>query len=187
MTEEWLPIPGYEGYYEASSFGRVRSVDRVVAGKSNSIQNRPGHILTRRFDSKGYALVTLSKNGQSSSAKVSRLVAKAFLPNPFNFPVVNHKDENKSNDAADNLEWCTYSYNSRYGTAIARRSAKRRIPVVQLDFSGNEIANYDGAICAELETGIDHSHITRCCRGKLKQTGGYVWKYANKYEQGETT
>ena len=101
----------------------------------------------------------------------------AFIPNPLNFPQVNHKDENKLNDCVENLEWCDNKYNMNYGTAPKRRGEKTRKPVEQFTLDGEFVRRWPCASVAEKETGVDHSHIARCCKGKLKQTKGFVWKY----------
>ena len=113
--EEWKSIPGYEGLYEVSSYGRVKSLERY---KSNNggIQLIKEKILKPHNTKKGYLTVQFS----NKIFKVHRLVAEAFIPNPDNLPMVNHKDEDKTNNNVDNLEWCTAKYNSNYGTAIER-------------------------------------------------------------------
>lgn len=116
MTEEWRPIVGYEGLYEVSSYGRVRSLDKYDS------MNRfyEGRILKLFADRLGYLRAQLYSNSKRKSFLVHRLVAEAFIPNPDNLPQVNHIDENPSNDNVDNLEWCSAKYNSNYGTRIDR-------------------------------------------------------------------
>lgn len=116
MTEEWRPIVGYEGLYEVSSYGRVRSFDKYDS------MNRfyEGRILKLFADRLGYLRAQLYSNSKRKSFLVHRLVAEAFIPNPDNLPQVNHIDENPSNDNVDNLEWCSAKYNSNYGTRIDR-------------------------------------------------------------------
>ena len=113
--EEWKSIPGYEGLYEVSSYGRVKSLERY---KSNNggIQLIKEKILKPHNTKKGYLTVQF----HNKIFKVHRLVAQAFIPNPDNLPMVNHKDEDKTNNNVDNLEWCTAKYNSNYGTSIER-------------------------------------------------------------------
>lgn len=112
MIEEWRTIVGYEGLYEVSNTGQVRSLD-----KYDSINRfRKGRILTLYTETGGYLKVGLSSNGKTKKYLVHRLVAEAFIPNPDNLPQVNHIDENPSNDNVDNLEWCNAKYNSNYGT-----------------------------------------------------------------------
>lgn len=131
MIEEWRDIKGYEGFYQVSNLGRVRSLDRY----KNQVSKRgriypafcPGRILkqTYRGNYLRVNLYHLSGNGISyngESFSVHRLVAEAFIPNPNNLPCINHKDENKENNCVDNLEWCTYKYNSNYGTIRERLS-----------------------------------------------------------------
>ena len=117
MTEEiWRPVVGYEGLYELSSYGRVRSLDRY----DNRNRFRKGHIMKQSYCSKGYLTIDLCLNGKVKKCLVHRLVAEAFLPNPDNLPQVNHKNEVKSDNCVDNLEWCDAKYNLNYGTARIR-------------------------------------------------------------------
>lgn len=120
MIEEWRPIEGYEGIYEVSSYGRVRSLDRYVRCKSKSYRLKKGSILSPAKDKNGYLKVVLSCNRKCNTINVHRLVAQAFIPNPDNLPEVNHKDEDKTNNSVDNLEWCNHSYNINYGTRKER-------------------------------------------------------------------
>lgn len=129
--EIWKSIKGYEGDYEVSNLGRVKSVDRIKLvkdPKSNREYYRhfPESIKTTSHDPKGYVIVSLKSSGKHSRHRMHRLVAEAFIPNPGNLPQVNHKDENKDNNSVDNLEWCTNEYNGKYGTRIQRISEKRR-------------------------------------------------------------
>ena len=115
MIEEiWRPIEGYEGLYEVSNLGRVRSLDRFY------YRLHKGKVLSPTKDRYGYLTVTLNCNGKSKTIKIHRLVAQAFLPNPDNLPQVNHKDEVKSNNCVDNLEWCSAKYNVNFGTRQER-------------------------------------------------------------------
>lgn len=120
MEEIWVPIPGYEDLYQASNLGRIRSVDCVreyfAFGKQVQRYHK-GRILKQKLDGRGFYLqVSLCKNGKNIICLVHRLVASAFIENPNNYPEVNHKDENKRNNAAQNLEWCTHEYNNNYGS-----------------------------------------------------------------------
>lgn len=121
MTEEeWRPIKGYEGLYEVSSFGRVRSLDRYVKTGYGSYRLHKGKVLSPGKDKDGYLSVHLFCNGKVHKRLVHRLVAQAFIPNPDNLPMINHKDEDKTNNSVDNLEWCTAKYNTNYGTSRIR-------------------------------------------------------------------
>lgn len=107
MMEEWRAVPGYEGLYEVSNMGNVRNVRRNTLLRLPKTNN-------------GYIRIVLSKNGIKTGFQVHRIVAQAFLPNPDNLPQVNHKDEVKSNNCVDNLEWCSAKYNSNYGSRLER-------------------------------------------------------------------
>lgn len=119
--EIWKPVVGYEGLYEVSSYGRVRSLDRYDR------MNRfcEGRILKLCANRLGYLKAGLCSNDKKKQYLVHRLVAEAFIPNPNNLPIINHKDENPSNNNVDNLEWCTAKYNSNYGTRNDRIRATR--------------------------------------------------------------
>ncbi len=107
MSETWKPIDGYEGFYEVSNMGRVRSLPRTIGNK-----NRKGVVLKPNITPYGYQQVLLCKNGMRKQHKIHRLVANAFIPNPNNYPVINHKDWDTSNNSVDNLEWCDIRYNN---------------------------------------------------------------------------
>lgn len=121
------PIKGYEGYYEVDQFGRVFSVDRVISVEDNGRKyDKPlaGKQMKQIIHDKGYKVVSLTRDGKTKQKFVHRLVAEAFIDNPDNLPMVNHKDEDKTNNFAENLEWCTAAYNNGYGTAQKRRVKK---------------------------------------------------------------
>ena len=121
MTEEiWRPIEGYEGLYEVSSYGRVKSVDRYVKSKSNSYRLIKGKVLSGSITKYGYVRCNIKVNGVLKGYFVHRLVAEAFIPNPDNLPQVNHKNEVKSDNCVDNLEWCDPKYNMNYGSRQER-------------------------------------------------------------------
>ena len=121
MIEIWKAVKGYEGFYEVSNFGNVRSLDRVIKSKHNGTTLRKGRILIPFYEEKkGYYQISLTKDRKAKKYRVHRLVAVAFLENPFNYTDVNHKDEDKTNNNVDNLEWCTRKYNNNYGTKPER-------------------------------------------------------------------
>lgn len=125
MKEEWRDIAGFEGLYQISNLGNVKSFDRI-----DSLGRLRIGIKRKLIDDKdGYQLVSLHKDGKVFMKKVHRLVAEAFLPNPDNLPFVNHKDENKKNNCVDNLEFCTAKYNVNYGSALKKRGIEHRKPV----------------------------------------------------------
>ena len=119
------PVEGYEGYYEVDQFGRVYALDRIVHVSDNGREyDKPlkGGQMKQHMHSKGYKTVVLTKNGKSETVYVHRLVAGAFINNPEGLPFINHKDEDKTNNFAENLEWCTNEYNVNYGTGKERRA-----------------------------------------------------------------
>jgi hypothetical protein len=169
--DEWAVIDGYDGLYTVSNLGRVCSHHR----------NKP-RMLRPRTNNKGYSLVNLSKNGILKTFKVHVLVAKHFLPNPNGLTEINHKDEDKSNNRADNLEWCTRSYNVNYGSRNAKQRAKVSKAVICFDRNGNPIAGYDSITRASREFGISTQHISACCKKKYPYAGGYIWRYLTEVQ-----
>lgn len=122
--EEWRDVVGYEGLYQVSSFGRVKSLDRIIHYPSGKIYHLTEKILTNRRDNYGYEYVGFYKDGKAKNFKVHRLVADAFVPNPDNLPQVNHRNEDKTCNVPDNLEHCTQLYNMNYGTLRKRSVAE---------------------------------------------------------------
>lgn len=172
MKEEWKDIIGFEGLYQISNYGRVKSL--------NYNHSNEERIMKLSVGTKGYLQVCLTKNNRRSTKRIHRLVAEAFIPNPLNLETVNHIDEVKTNNHFSNLEWCTFEYNTKYGT----RAERCGNPVMQFSKLGEYITTYVTSKDAERKTGIDHSHILACCSGKYgnKTAGGYVWKF----ERGES-
>lgn len=122
-----VPIKGYEGSYEVDQFGRVFALDRTVRVDDNGrVYDKPikARQLKQGMHSKGYKIVTLTKDGVSKTVFVHRLVAEAFIPNDKGLPYINHIDEDKTNNFVENLEWCTAQYNSTYGKAKQKQAAK---------------------------------------------------------------
>lgn len=167
MQEIWKDVIGYEGLYQVSDCGNVRS----ICGRYGDEV-----ILKQGIGSTGYRIVTLCGKGKQKTANVHRLVAKAFLPNPNGYPCINHKDENKTNNSVSNLEWCSYQYNNAYGKRILKMNQKRW-KYVQCVETG---VIYSSASYAQKLTGIIQTSISSCCRGKLKTAGGFHWKYFEK-------
>lgn len=116
MIEEWRPIEGYEGLYEVSNTGQVRSLDMYVKSRYGNYRLHKGKVLSPAKDTNGYLKVNLCYDGKDKIIRVHRLVAQAFIPNPDNLLEVNHKDEVKSNNCVENLEWCDRKYNINYGS-----------------------------------------------------------------------
>lgn len=176
--EIWKAVDGYEGLYEVSSYGNVRSVDRMESLPNGTVRRRNGCILKQKFASNGYLKCNLSKNTKEKTESVHRLVAQAFIPNPNNLPEVNHKDEDKANNHVDNLEWCSHLYNMRFGTGSKRAAEKQSTPVLQIDKDTNEIiAEYSSMAEAGRQLNIRQGNISNCCKGKYNTTGGFKLIY----------
>ena len=161
--ENWQPVKGYDGLYEVSDQGRVKS---LKFGKER--------IMKTIKHTNGYLQVDLYKDGKKKTIKVHRLVAEAFIQNPQGLETVNHKDEVKSNNAATNLEWMSPTDNVAYSQP---HLAKRSVQMFD-KFTGELLASFPSTHEAERVTRIYHSHISACCNGKRKSAGGYIWRYA---------
>ena len=168
MIEVWKNIDGYDGNYEVSNMGNVRTKFR---------QGTKGGYLKQRKDSNGYLVVQLCKDGKYKMMSVHRIVAKAFINNPDNYPCVNHKDERKDNNCVDNLEWCSYAYNNAYGTAKERASISRYKRCVGTWPDGHT-EYFDSCTLAAKATGIAQGNIWGACNGLWHKAGGVTWKYA---------
>ena len=173
MTEIWRSIKGYSGY-EVSNLGRVRSF------KFNKVRIKG--LITNKLT--GYITVYLHKHNKMKNIAVHRLVAMAFIPNPENKPQVNHIDGDKTNNKVDNLEWCTSSENQKHANRTGLRDYEYcKKAVSQYSKTGEFIASYNSTLEAEKVTGVYHSHISRCCKGKSKIACGFVWKYGYGYKE----
>lgn len=167
--EVWKNIKGYDGLYEISNWGNVKSLNYNNTGKSQML--KPRYVRGR------YKAVTLCKDCYHKQITIHRLVAQAFIPNPNNYPQVNHIDEDISNNHMDNLEWCTSEYNLKYGTRNDKISRALSISVIGTNIKTREelilpSATYGNSI------GFDHSCIIKCCKGHRKTHKGYTWRYA---------
>ena len=162
--ERWRDIDGFEGRYRISDHGRVFS---LLSKK----------LLNIYTNSHGYQCVYLYLDGHYKNFKVHRLVAVAFVPNPYNLPQVNHKNEDKTYNYYTNLEWCSAAYNNNYGTRTLRAAITNARPVVCIETN----IIYWGAREAARQVGI-HNHISECCNGKRKSCGGYHWRWATEIE-----
>jgi len=174
MKEIWKDIAGYEGFYQVSNYGRVRSLRRTFTRSDGKIKTFQEKTLKQGTNPNGYKYVNLSIKSKAYSARVHRLVAEAFINNPENLPCINHKDENKANNSVENLEWCTYRYNNTYNNKQRCRMTK----ILQFSKSGELIKTYESVTKAEVEVFGKRSNISACCSGRIKSCGGYVWKYA---------
>ena len=156
-------IKGYEGLYAITPEGEVWSYKRKK-------------FLTPIDDGDGYFQVILYKDGKMKHYRTHRLVADAYIPNPDNLPQVNHRDENKTNNCLQNLEWCDAKYNTNYGTCITKRSNSCKKPILQYDLDGNFIREWSSATDVGREV---KPNICRCLKGKTKTAYNFIWKYKN--------
>lgn len=182
-NEVWKDIEGYEGLYQVSNLGRVRSLNYLHTGQMRVLKQC-------FYDRKGYLGVNLYKNGKSKHPKVHRLVAIAFIPNPLNLPCINHKDENKENNCVENLEWCSVAYNNTYANrhkkvaeklcGILTNRADQSKRVAQYTLGGELVSTYPSIMEAARQTRFSQGNICDCCREKHRTAYGYIWKYIEK-------
>lgn len=183
--EVWKDIPGYEGRYQVSCLGRVRSFDILVGTKGGKKILRKGRVLIPVVNKDGYHIVSLCDGLTKKGIRVHRIVASVFVPNPLGYSIVNHKDRNPANNVASNLEWCDTAYNVTYDGARKRSSETRYKnkrgfkAVAQYDMAGNLIAVYDSTAAASREAGCHQGAISNNCIGRSKSAGGFRWKYAS--------
>lgn len=176
VVENWKPVVGYEGLYEVSDLGRVKSLVENH-GRSREL------ILKPVKKKSGYLYVTLCKNGVKKFHRVHRLVAFAFVEGRDLFKnEINHLNEDKSDNRAINLEWVTASENINHGTRTQRVAEAKSIPVVQLTLDYRFVAKWPSAMEAS-RCGFSNSYINGCCRHKLKSAYKYRWFYLKEYEE----
>jgi hypothetical protein len=176
LVEEWKDVKGFEGLYQISNMGRVKSLARYKKNNRGSRSLIGETILKQSKNNRGYCRIYLCKDAHKKAFSVHRLVADAFVPNPNNFTEVNHKDEDKQNNCADNLEWCDSNYNINYGTHNKRISLTKGCVVQAFDKYGNFVMEFHSMSEAGRKTGIPQQNISRCISGKCETAGGYVWK-----------
>lgn len=180
--EIWKDIPDYEGLYQVSSLGNVKSLKR----ETNNQSCKEDKILKLRLHKNGYYCIVLYKNHKSKELLVHRLVAKTFIKNKNNLPCVNHIDGNKQNNCVSNLEWCTASHNTKEAFRLGlmkpnyellkREREKRSIPILQIDKKTDEvIKEWKSMNKAQKELNIK-TKIYEVISGKRKSAGGYYWK-----------
>ena len=175
MNEIWRDIVGYEGLYQVSNLGNVKSLNYNKTGKERNL--KPG------TDGSGYRFVNLCKNGKIRLFKIHRLVAQAFLENPDHKSDVNHKDENKTNNCVDNLEWMTSKENANFGTRNERLAKslinhpEKAKSVIQYSLYGKFIKEWPSMHQIERELGFSPGNISECCNKKRKTSYGYIWKF----------
>jgi hypothetical protein len=187
--EIWKDIPNYEGLYQVSSVGRVKSVSRTVYGKR--VQFLKERIMKPTLDANDYYYyVKLRKDGRYKKFYVHRLVCIAFVPNPNNHPCIDHINDDQTDNRACNLQWCTHKFNnSKEHHCLAESLSQRgkiltsiRKPIVQLSTNGDLIQIFPSMTDADLK-GFQHSAIHRVIHNKLKTHRGFKWMYLSDYEK----
>lgn len=168
-VEIWKDIKNYEGLYQVSNLGRIKSL-------GNKINHKNSIYLKKRPNKYGYEYVILQNNKKKKSKTVHRLVAEAFISNLENKKQVNHIDGNKLNNNVDNLEWSTPSENIKHSFRTGLKKPTRK-QVYQYDLNNNLIAIYNSTKEAGEKSGILKGSIAKCCRKELKTSGGYKWEY----------
>lgn len=183
--EIWKDIKEYEGYYQISNYGRIKSLGRYYfSGMHNAIKKYQNENIRKTEKTKnGYMRIALCKDGKIKKYLVHRLVAEHFIDNPNKLPQVNHIDENKENNYYKNLEWCDNKYNMNYGkrNEKARKSitTTKGRKVNQYDLEDNFIKQYSSINGASKQFNRKGSNIRACCIGEQKTAYGYKWKYAD--------
>lgn len=183
--EQWADIPGYEGLYQVSDMGRVRSLRN-----NTRIKDKMYLIMKQKLDDKGYFRVNLYKNKSPKTFLVSRLVAQTFIPNPENMPMVGHNNDIKSDNRVTNLYWTNAlennHHNGKYDQFIKERNLKMNIIVDKLSkpVKGTNLSTGDEVYYKSTQdasrNGFDNGKISLCCRGKRNSHKGYKWEYVNK-------
>ena len=172
MEEIWKDIPGYDGWYQVSNIGRVKS---YKYGKEQ---------ILKPYDLKGYNRIALCVDDKRKHILVHRLVAETFIPNPLNLPCINHRNEIKTDNSVYNLEWCDHKYNNSYGTHGLKISNKLKgrknswlaKTVLQYTLDGQLVREWSSTReCGR--NGFDQGAVSKCCRGEIKQYKGFIFKY----------
>ena len=182
MKEIWKDIKGYEGLYQVSNLGRVKSLKREIKNQYNKYIIKE-KIITSFDNGKGYLRLYLYKNGISKNYYIHRLVAEAFIPNPNNYMEINHKSGIKTENFVNNLEWCNRKQNMEHAYKNKLKINKKGIEnnksvkIKQIDKNNNQINIFYGIREAERKTNINHTNIILCCKGKRKYAGGFKWEY----------
>ena len=174
QVELWKKHPDYAGI-EVSSFGRVRTLDRLISSETMTRFTK-GRILKQYEDSDGYLRVSITADGKRVSKRVHRLVAQAFIPNPDNLPQINHKDCDRTNNNVSNLEWCSGLYNNQYRVKFGK---SRGVPVFAINLKTQEVSQFPSQAEAGRVLGVKQTNISGVVNRRLKHAGGYRFTNAN--------
>lgn len=180
FNEEWKDIKNYEGLYQVSNLGNVRSLDRKIKQKNKNGEFQyvtyKGKILKIQKQKNGYLTIDLHKRNKFKRKLIHKLVAEMFIPNPNNYKCVNHKDSNIQNNRMDNLEWCTQSYNIKYAYDLGNKIPPHMKAIKQIK-DGKTVNIFKSIALAERQTNIKGANISKCCRKLRNYAGGYQWQY----------
>jgi len=178
MIEEWKDIQGYKGHYQVSNLGRVKSLARYK-GKNNT-RYFGEDIILKCDTSTGYNHINLWKDGKVTNIKNAILTVKAFIPNLYNKPCINHKDGIKLNDNITNLEWCTYKENNQHAwrTGLSNSDSTDK-EVIMFSLSGKKLSTFRSSHEASRQSNINRGNITSCCLGNRKTAGGFKWVFGD--------
>lgn len=186
--EIWKDVFGYEGLYQISNFGNLKSMDKIAINPRYGNQKLNGKTISTHKNKKtGYISCKIYKGSGAKTVKIHRLVAQSFIPNPYNKPQVNHKNGVKSDNNVKNLEWVTARENQIHAYKIG---LKRKLmlgvmgydnncskQVLQYSKDGKFIREFGSQLEANRETGVYNTNISSCCLGMAKTAGGYIWKF----------
>lgn len=181
-NEIWRDIPEYEGLYQASNFGRIKSLERFRKGENGCLISVKERILKPSINHKGYYRIQLCKQSIVKTYQVHRLVWEAFNGSITEGLQVNHINEIKTDNRLENLNLMTAKENINWGTRNVRSSkkhinGKKSKSVLQYDLQDNFIKEFPSLMQVYRELGFNQAHICSCCKGRYKQAYGYIWKY----------
>ena len=177
-NEEWRDVVGYEGRYQISSMGRVKSLARTFIGKGGGEHLVKERVLKPCDNGRGYLYIGLSDGtGEHKRHYIHRLVGEAFLPRAEGKDAINHKDEDKTNNNVWNLEWVSHKENCNFGTRNERIAKANSKPVAQYTKDGAFIKAWASAAEVKRQLGFNHSNIIQVAKGNRKTACGFIWKY----------
>lgn len=176
MAEIWRDIPNFEGHYQVSNYGRVKSL--YFRNGQALISNKEK--ILKPLNNRGYLRVRLCEFKVRNLYSIHRLVAEAFIPNPKNKPCVNHKDGDKTNNCVENLEWCTYSENEQHSHKVLGKQPINKKVVYQYDLNNKIINKFNSLAEAGRSLNKSYNLISNCCNERIKTAYGYIWKFAKE-------